>query len=125
MKELGKTIARSATDLVGYATGGALGRAIGAAIGTIICPGAGSAVGATVGDMIGSVVIGGASTKIVDKLTGAKDEAQATGEASNDALAQTDANKQAAQVVTTPKSRYKGPREEDILAQRQALSYNA
>ncbi len=76
MKQLGKSIVKLGGSFLSFTLGGALGRVLGGAIGTVICPGAGSAVGANIGSMISMAITGNLASKVTEKITGEKEEAQ-------------------------------------------------
>ena len=87
MKEMGKTVLKSAADMGTYVASGALGRVIGSAIGTFFCPGGGSMVGGNIGSMVAVSL----SNIFVGKIFKSKKEAQPVAQqspASNNAVPQ-------------------------------------
>lgn len=68
-KQMIRSTAQVATNVIGFEVGGAVGAKLGAIIGTAICPVFGTAIGTVIGSIAGGTLFSSVGTKVVDWLS--------------------------------------------------------
>lgn len=68
-KQMIRSTAQIATNVIGFEVGGAVGAKLGAIIGTAICPVFGTAIGTVIGSIAGGTLFSSVGTKVVDWLS--------------------------------------------------------